>query len=391
MPHETRPLPASPVTAGPKHHFFGYYDKLQFSPDNRFLLGLETGFIDRPQTGRDIAVIGTVDLENGNKWTPLAETRAWNWQQACCLQWLPGDSWNFIYNDIQDGRFVSIVFDARSGKKRTIQFPVYHVAPNGRFAVSLNFARVARKRPGYGYYGLPDPTEGVNAPENDGIYRVNLKTGKSDLIISLAQMRAFAPRPDMPETEYWFNHLLVNESSERFIFLNRWRTETSWLTRLYTANVDGGDTVLLNDHEMTSHFCWLHSERVLAFSRRRDTGNKYHLFRDRSSEIEIVGGDVLATDGHCSFSPADDRWLLTDTYPQGEKHERTLILYFRPENMRIDIGAFYSMRELDSTPNSEMRCDLHPRWSRDGRKVCFDGTHEGRRGMYLIDVSPVVG
>jgi len=38
----------------------------------------------------------------------------------------------------------------------------------------------------------------------------------------------------------------------------------------------------------------------------------------------------------------------------------------------------------------EMRCDLHPRWSRQGTQVCFDSVHEGPRQMYVCDVSAVV-
>ena len=30
-----------PITSGPKHHWFGYYDKLQFDPSGRYVLGME--------------------------------------------------------------------------------------------------------------------------------------------------------------------------------------------------------------------------------------------------------------------------------------------------------------------------------------------------------------
>ena len=46
-------VPVRPITHGPKAHWFGYYDKLQFDPLNRFVLGMEVDFEDRPPTSSD--------------------------------------------------------------------------------------------------------------------------------------------------------------------------------------------------------------------------------------------------------------------------------------------------------------------------------------------------
>ena len=78
--------------------------------------------------------------------------------------------------------------------------------------------------------------------------------------------------------------------------------------------------------------------------------------------------------------------MMTDTYPDAQSN-RTLMLYEMATGRRIDIGVFFSPPQLAG----ELRCDLHPRWSRDGRKVSIDSAHTGERQIYEIDVSSITG
>ena len=82
--------PVRAITRGPRHHWFGYYDKLEFDPTGRFVLGMEVDFEHRSPTPDDVIRIGMVDLQDGDRWIELGESRAWCWQQGCMLQWRPG-------------------------------------------------------------------------------------------------------------------------------------------------------------------------------------------------------------------------------------------------------------------------------------------------------------
>jgi hypothetical protein len=95
-------FPVRTITSGPKFHWFGYYDKLEFDPTNRYVLGMEVDFEHRSPTPKDSINIGMVDLHDGDRWIELGRSNAWCWQQGCMLQWLPGSESTMVWND-RDG------------------------------------------------------------------------------------------------------------------------------------------------------------------------------------------------------------------------------------------------------------------------------------------------
>lgn len=377
------------VTDGDRFHFFGYYDKSPWDASGRCLLALEADFMDRRPGPDDVARVCVIDTQEGNSRRVIGETRAWNWQQGCMLQWLPGAADTAIYNDRDGDRFVARVVNVRTGERRTLPMPVYAVSPDGRTAISLSFSRLFDVRPGYGYAGVPDPNAADDCPDGDGLYRLDLHTGETRLILSLADARRLGD-PSVFEGggKHRFNHAQFNRDGSRFAVLHRWTTPGGppWRTRLLTLGPDGSEPFVLSDHAMVSHYDWRDARTLVAWARRNGVGDRYFLFTDGSeAEPDVLGEGIFSVDGHCSFSP-DARWMLTDTYPDPEA-KRTLMLYDVAANRRHDIGRFWGPNPKDG----EIRCDLHPRWSRDGRKVCIDSIHEdGHRRMYVLDVSPFI-
>lgn len=378
-------VPIRAITAGPEAHWFAYYDKLQFDPGNRYVLGNQVTFETRAPRADDVIELGMVDIEDGDKWIPLATTTAWCWQQGCMLQWVPGSDSEVIYNVRTEDGYASVIQDVFTGEKRMLPRPIYAVSPDGKRAVSLSFARVADTRPGYGYNGFPDANADKLYPENDGIYSVDLVSGESKLIISLAGVVEAYRDDTMDKGKHWFNHLLFNPDGSRFVFLHRWHKEDGRgrFTRGFTARPDGSDIFFFGKHGMVSHFIWRDSKHILAWSTEPE-GNFFHVYEDQTDNVETIGKGVLLRDGHCTYSP-DAQWILTDTYPDSERMQ-TLMLYRPGDGKLVDLGRFYQERPEDN----EWRCDLHPRWSRDGRYVCIDSKCSGRRQMYLLDVSSVI-
>ena len=250
-----RPLPpCRTITRGPRHHWFAYYDKLEFDPTCRYVLGMEVDFEHRSPKPDDVIKVGMVDLQDGDKWIELGESRAWCWQQGCMLQWRPGSKSEVMWNDRQDSRFVCHILDVFTRKKRTIPHPIYTVSPDGKTACAPDFRRVNDMRPGYGYCGLPDPHAADKAPTDSGIFRIDLDTGEAKLIVSLADVAKIPyEHGDLSPMKHYFNHLLINTDGTRVEFLHRWRGPgvRSFGTRMITCNLDGSDLYVLDPHGHT--------------------------------------------------------------------------------------------------------------------------------------------
>jgi len=332
--------------------------------------------------------VGMVDLADGDRWIELGESRAWCWQQGCMLQWVPGSGSRVLWNDRQGGRFVCHVLDVKTRKRRTIPHPIYAVSPDGKTAVAPDFARVQEMRPGYGYPGVPDPHREDNAPKDSGVFRIDLETGGQELILSLADIAAFGDRDESAGTaKHYVNHLLFNTDGSRFIFLNRWPGGRGWGRRtwMFTATPEGRDLHVVDPSGHMSHFIWRDAEHILGWTRPAGRPAGFHLFRDRARHVEQVGKGVMTQNGHCTYLPGNE-WILNDTYPDRKRLQHPY-LYHVAGGRKVPLGHFRSPPEY----RGEWRCDLHPRYSPDGRKVVIDSPHGGGRQLYLIDIGEIVG
>jgi hypothetical protein len=284
---------------------------------------------------------------------------------------------------------ISVIQNLSTGQRRELPRPIYAIHPNGKEAISLNFHRLQAYRPGYGYHTAMADNRANWAPSDDGLWRINLQTGRDEFIYSIADAKAFHSHPaaDVPN---WFNHVTYNTDGSRFCFLHRFRYEDRgtgpWITRLITMKPDGSEPFLLGRHEMVSHYAWEDSSRLIAWARYGTVNSKpvdrYFVFTDQTDYVETIGDGVLMRDGHMTYSP-DRQWLLTDEYP-GSDGKQPLILFHLATERRIEIGRF------QSNLKGEIRCDLHPRWNRDGTQICFDSTHHGTRQVYVVDVRETV-
>ena len=392
--------PIRTITRGPKYHWFGYYDKLEFDPTNRFVLANQVDFEHRTPRAGDVIRVGMVDTARDDKWIELGGSRAWGWQQGCMLQWRPGSTEEVAWNDREGDRHVCRVLNVTTREIRTLPRPIYALSHDGRWAITADFSRIQRMRPGYGYVGLTDPCRDKRAPDESGVWKMDMQTGDSELVFSLADAAAIDHNgQSLADRWHYFNHLLINPAGSRFIVLHRWRNSTgsganaeptgSFTTRMFTVSMDGAERYVLDPSGHTSHFIWRDAEHVCAWTRPGQRPSGFYLLRDQTRDIEPVGASAMTENGHNTYVPnTDQEWILNDTYPRGARREQTPYLFHVPTGRRVDLGHFQS----PSPYQGEWRCDLHPRTSTDGRIVAIDSPHTGiGRQVHLIDVSKIVG
>lgn len=371
------------MTSGPKEHFFAsYYGINSWDATQRYATVLETEIQHRLPTEKEPATLGLVDMHT-MRFIPLTETRAWNFQQGCMAHWL-GTAPNrlIIFNDLREGKFVSVIMDVHTKEEvKTIPYPVSAVAPNGKEAISINFTRLRNTRTDYGYGGNgQDARMGEQFPVDDGLFLVNLETGKAKLIVSIAQVRDLVPEVPTSGIEY-FNHTLFSRDGSKVFWLARATPKRN--TTSLTVNRDGTDLRrCFPDGWGGSHFDWLDGDNLMVTSAFDAKVYGHILFTVGQQNYQRLGKGLLDYDGHGTFSP-DARWMVTDTYPNNKLHEQKLFLMDMHTEAVLPLGRWVEPPQF----RGHWRCDLHPRWSPKGDLIGFNSTYSGSRQVYFFKLN----
>ena len=368
-------------------YFFGYYDKSPWDATGRYMLCMRAKDTWSEPDPIGVAEILLFDSSDGYAFRVIATTHTWNVQQGCMAQWLgPDYRSRIIYNDLRAGKYCSVILEVNTGCEIVLPTPVYTVSNDGETALSLDFSRLHSLRLGYGYSALPEKTKGEALPDETCIWKIDIESGEVKPMLKYTDFAKFQSRPEMLETGsvHKVNHLMLSPNGKRFMVLYRWFVGQRKYTRLITCNVDGTDMYVLSDDDMVSHCYWKNDEEILAFERKKDGGTGYYLMKDRTQEWKHIWPQ-LSNDGHPSYCPTDNSLVVFDTYPSRSRIQEVKLARdtdIEGKNIKVIAKVFAPFKYDNDT-----RCDLHPRWSRDGKKVCFDSVFEGHRGLYVVNIN----
>jgi hypothetical protein len=355
-------------------HFFGYYN---ITPENSigdvlFLKVKEERIRGCLTESADIML-----KESDGSIYKLTETKAWNWQQGCMLQWYPGKNDQIIFNDYdaKNDKYIAKIIDTKGYLLETYNKPVNNVSKCGNYALSLNYSRLAVMRPDYGYFNRGN----VALPEDneDGIWHIDFNSGETNLIISLEQLKNLSWSDTMEGAMHKVNHIDINSSGTHFMFLHRWKGPKGRFMRLITANADGNELKILNGDVMTSHCCWLNNKDILSFCNYKGKVG-YFKFDNQTEKVVYFSDQMPVVDGHPSISP-NCKWIVCDTYPNKARFS-SLFLYNIENNTLKKIGEFHQPLKY----KKEIRVDLHPKWSVNNEAIYFESAHHECRKLNRI-------
>jgi hypothetical protein len=433
------------LTSGPSH-FFGFHDLTPWNAHTEELVCLRTAAPeDHVPTHADEAEVVVVNEADGRE-TVVGRTRAWNWQKGARQRWLPALGRRVIaWNAANATGFECRIADLDAGTERALPVALYDICDHAGFGLTLNFSRLVKCQPGYGYdhpsvaasssgrESAPSGASGMDKTiesrltsaathkvdyATDGITRVDLATGATKLILSLAEfLRACGL--DAALGEHYFTHLQISPDGKRCVFMHRCFLPSGGLVNHFVvAHTDGSGFRVLLDDKM-SHFDWSDNDHVLVWCRKnsaikrlkesklltvaralyrlsrkiRINAVRQGLYNESFREMDVntgesvaVGKGVLPEDGHPQVNPRHPGLWINDTYPNPD-HVQTLMLYHQPTNRRVDLLRLATQPAIQETC---WRCDFHPRWHPNGERVCVDSAHLGRRQLCVLDVAAEV-
>jgi Tol biopolymer transport system component len=151
------------------------------------------------------------------------------------------------------------------------------------------------------------------------------------------------------------------------------------LDTLLACDIDGKNLKIVADKEMVSHCYWLDNDNIFGYL-REFAGDKYYKININTLKKEVIGEGIIDKfgDGHPTIC---NEKIVFDTYPN-KARMKELYMYDLKSNSLEKLGEFFESFDF----YGETRCDLHPRFSLDCKKVFFDSVHSGKRHLYMMEL-----
>ncbi len=371
-------------------YFFGFHDVTPFSADDKMVLACKLAFDFRmPKAGEGIDV-GYLEFNDGKlgDFHKLGETFAWNYHKGCRLQWLNASE--VIYNNAVDGKIVSTIVDVETKATRNLPFPIdtAFISEKEQVATTFSYERLQVCMPGYGYPYSDGSFLNEKAPSETGLFLMDLKTGKRELIIPVRILMEKFGKEDADKYYHYVTHTEFSKDGRYISFLYRRMEEGGDINKRVTMMVvydrTNGGLILLPTQVSGSHYVWNNKNQIIASC--IIDGKSCHVLYDMKNvdDYKIVRPDILNQDGHQSF--ISDDIFITDTYPDKWRQSQLYIVDIKNNNVKKILSVNSPKKFQSKTVYNYIDCDLHPRVSQTGNYVCCDTVLSGKRGLFIMNL-----
>lgn len=368
-------------------YFFGFHDVSPFSKDDAKLLANNASLEFKMPSPDDLLTVGYFDFANGmiGDYHILGHSSAWNFHKGCRLQWV--DTNQVIYNTRVNNQLVSKKVNVVSLQEELYDFPIDTVSSGGTFATSLSYERVECLMPGYGYIDVIDGGFiDQKAPQNTGVFLVNLTTKERTLLFSIAQLAAdIHTYPDNKDYYHYITHTAFSRDERYVSCLHRYVALDDLdkrFTRLVIYDRLTQKIFTLPTEGMVSHYVWNGQSQIIAYCRieGKECHTLFTIQEGTCTNYALQQPDVLNSDGHQSF--VTDDCFITDTYPDKYRMAHIHLAHIGGNSVRI--ASVYSPKAFQTRDMyNHIACDLHPRVSPSGKYICFDSPRSGKRALCI--------
>ncbi len=391
------------VTPDDGYYIHTFYDICPFSPSQRYLAVNRFPFQDREPKFGDLCDVCVVDLENETIET-VYRTRGWAFQLGANLNW--GATDRFLYtNDIINNEAVCVQINLESKEVVAFSGPMYHIAPDESSVIGFDLDYINDSQTGYGVPEFRERGMVPGSPDDMGLWKTNLQTNRKELLVSLKQAYETAGDDYLTGGKSYFFHSKWNPQGDKIlqVFRTLFPDDPNKRGRnpiLLTFNADGSDMRVTVTREYWgyggNHPNWHPDGEHIIMNMTPvwmgDANRRFVKVHHSGDHIEILTEKYLGS-GHMRITP-DSRYLIADcyarepmTYPNGEVPIRLLDLEADHE---VEVCQIFVDLYEYTRVNAVLRVDPHPEWSRDFKKVCFNGVINRRRQVLIADLSEVL-
>lgn len=352
--------------------FYGYYDR---SPEK----GDRILFHEMMPDKKTVRIVVKDALTNQE--TIVGTSKAFNWQMGARALWISDDI--LSYNDFEGGRYVSKWVNVSSGEViKTIPMPTMDIYKE-EFILSPNFQRLRSVDPHYSYNCLPEMDETMfDDYDHDGIWEYDIERNQMKLLLSISEVLKCKGKLLHESGKHCVNHIMIAPDGKSFIFIHRYLYDGKKFDRLMCYDFKGLRCLL--DDPVQSHFCWLDSDNIMGYC---ESKGEIGWFEANTKSGKVKKLEELTRihpkNGHPT--PYGD-WIIVDSYPDLSRMQ-TIHAYNRKTKEVVLLAELYhDLRHKDYD-----RCDLHPRFSEDGRTIYIDTIYSGRRELLALNISRLLG